>query len=73
MQAMLKQFNVICSELDLSHEGLCKLQINDKTFPHDIKIGDSMQSPAYFDLSEINEWVEAKKTPHAQAANDGSV
>lgn len=61
MQAMLKRFNTICSELDLSREGLRKLQAKDPTFPRSIKLGDSMQSPVYFDSNEIDQWIESKK------------
>jgi len=61
MQALLKRQNTICSELDLSREGLRKLQAKDPTFPKSIKLGDSMQSPVYFDVAEINAWIESKK------------
>lgn len=61
MQPMLKRLNHICDYLDLSREGLRKLQAKDHTFPKSIKLGDSMQSPVYFDVAEINAWIESKK------------
>ncbi len=61
MQPMLKRLNHICDYLDLSREGLRKLQAKDPTFPKSIKLGDSMQSPVYFDVAEINAWIESKK------------
>lgn len=61
MQQMLKRLNHTCDYLDLSREGLRKLLAKDSTFPRPIKLGDSMQSPVYFDVAEIDAWIESKK------------
>ncbi len=71
MQAMLKRLNRVCSELDLSREGLRKLQAKDPTFPASIKLGDSMQSPVYFDADEISAWLESKKAARQPIVNNG--
>lgn len=61
MQTMLKRFNTTCAELDLSREGLRCLIAKDPTFPRPIKMGDTKQSPIFFDASELAEWLESKK------------
>lgn len=65
MQAMLKRFNTICAELDLSREGLRCLIAKDPTFPRPIKCGDTKQSPIFFDASELAKWLESKKAARA--------
>ena len=60
-QALLKRFNTVCSDLDLSREGLRCLIAKDPTFPRVIKCGDTKQSPIFIDASELAEWVESKK------------
>lgn len=50
-----------CELLDLSREGLRKLIKKDATFPRPIKEGDQMQSPVYFDYSELVEWHKSQK------------
>lgn len=58
---MLKKFNEVCGLLSLTRDGLRKLQLKDPTFPKPIKLGDSKQAPVFFDIKEIEQWLENKK------------
>lgn len=62
---MLKRFNEVCSLLSLSRDGLRKLQLKDPTFPKSIKLGDSKQAPVFFDVKELEQWLELKKAERA--------
>lgn len=54
------QQKTVCSILDISRETLRSLIKNDPAFPRPIKIGDSRQSPVYFDYMQIIEWHKAQ-------------
>lgn len=58
---MLKRFNEVCDLLSLSRDGLRKVQIKDPTFPKPIKLGSSKQAPVFFDIKELEQWLENKK------------
>lgn len=58
---MLKKFNEVCELLSLTRDGLRKLQLKDPTFPKPIKLGDSRQAPVFFDIKELEQWLENKK------------
>lgn len=58
---MLKRFNEVCDLLSLSRDGLRKLQLKDPTFPKQIKLGNSKQAPVFFDIKELEQWLELKK------------
>ncbi|QIC78596.1 AlpA family phage regulatory protein [Acinetobacter indicus] len=58
---MLKRFNEVCDLLSLSRDGLRKLQLKDPDFPAPIKLGDSKQAPVFFDIRELEQWLEKKK------------
>ncbi|WP_104488752.1 helix-turn-helix transcriptional regulator [Acinetobacter indicus] len=62
---MLKRFNEVCDLLSLSRDGLRKVQLKDPTFPKPIKLGDSKQSPVFFDIKELEQWLELKKAERA--------
>lgn len=62
---MLKKFNEVCGLLSLTRDGLRKLQLKDPTFPKPIKLGDSKQAPVFFDIKEIEQWLELKKAERA--------
>jgi len=51
----------VCLQLGMSSNGLHKLAAKDPSFPKPIKLGETMQSPVYFDSAEIEEWIESKK------------
>lgn len=59
---MLKKFNEVCELLSLSRDGLRKVQLKDPTFPKPIKLGCSKQAPVFFDVKEIEQWIELKKS-----------
>ncbi|WP_441374279.1 helix-turn-helix transcriptional regulator [Acinetobacter lwoffii] len=58
---MLKKFNEVCDLLSLSRDGLRKVQLKDPSFPKPIKLGSSKQAPVFFDIKEIEQWLEIKK------------
>ena len=62
---MLKKFNEVCDLLSLSRDGLRKVQIKDPTFPKPIKLGNSKQAPVFFDIKELEQWLELKKAERA--------
>ena len=62
---MLKRFNEVCSLLSLSRDGLRKVQLKDPSFPKPIKLGDSKQAPVFFDIRELEQWLELKKAERA--------
>jgi prophage regulatory protein len=67
MQALLKRFNTVCTDLDIGREGLRSLMAKDPTFPKILKMGDSKQSPVFFDAAEIDQWIESKKAARGGA------
>lgn len=66
MQQLLKSYNTVALSLDLSREGLRKLQKRDPTFPKPIKLGESRQAAVFFDAQEVKAWLEAKKASQTQ-------
>lgn len=62
---MLKKFNEVCDLLSLSRDGLRKVQLKDPTFPKPIKLGNSKQAPVFFDIKELEQWLELKKAERA--------
>ncbi len=71
MTTLLKIADV-CELLKTTRTGIRNLELRDSSFPKKIKLYDSQQSPAYYDLDEINQWFEAKKAARTTAANDSS-
>lgn len=51
----------VCEVLDLSREGLRKLQRRDPSFPRPIKQGTTRQASVYFDYAELIAWHESQK------------
>ena len=45
----------------MSRDGLRKIQLKNPDFPKPIKLGDTKQAPVYFDMKEIEAWIESKK------------
>ena len=68
MQQLLKSYNSVALALDLSREGLRKLAKRDPTFPAPIKLGESRQAAVFFNVKEVEQWVENKKTGIQQKA-----
>lgn len=64
---LLKRVTV-CRQLGMSSNGLHKLAAKDPTFPRPLKLGETMQSPVYFDSSEIEAWIESKKAARGATA-----
>lgn len=62
---MLKKFNEVCDLLSLSRDGLRKVQLKDPSFPKPIKLGSSKQAPVFFDVKELEQWLELKKAERA--------
>ena len=62
---MLKKFNEVCDLLSLSRDGLRKVQLKDPSFPKPIKLGSSKQAPVFFDVKELEQWLELKKADRA--------
>lgn len=62
---MLKKFNEVCDLLSLSRDGLRKVQLKDPSFPKPIKLGNSKQAPVFFDIKELEQWLELKKAERA--------
>lgn len=62
---MLKRFNEVCELLSLSRDGLRKVQLKDPSFPKPIKLGSSKQAPVFFDIKELEQWLELKKAERA--------
>ena len=58
-KALIRQ-PALCDWLDLSRSGLDKLKKKDPTFPKPIKDGDARQAAAYYVVSEIQSWLQAK-------------
>ena len=54
-----------CTLLSLTADGLRKLQLKDPTFPKPIKLGNSKQAPVFFDIKELEQWLELKKAERA--------
>ncbi|MGF0337246.1 helix-turn-helix transcriptional regulator [Ectopseudomonas toyotomiensis] len=50
----------LCQWLDVTRSGLAKLKAKDPTFPKPIKDGDSRQAAAYYVVSEVDAWLQAK-------------
>lgn len=59
---MLKKFNEVCLHFSVSRDGLRKIQLKNPDFPKPIKLGDTKQAPVYFDMKEIEQWIEKKKS-----------
>jgi prophage regulatory protein len=57
----LKKQATVCKDLETSRNGLAKLSAKDPTFPRPIKLGNTKQSPVYYDADELNAWIESKK------------
>ncbi len=68
MQQLLKSYNTVALSLDLSREGLRKLVKRDPTFPQPIKLGESRQAAVFFDVQELEQWLENKKLSMQQKA-----
>lgn len=58
---MLKRFNDVAADLCLSRNGLKSRIENDPTFPKPIRFGESSKCHLYFDVKELEEWLEGKK------------
>lgn len=50
----------LCQWLDVTRSGLAKLKAKDPTFPKPIKDGDTRQAAAYYVVSEVDAWLQAK-------------
>lgn len=55
------QFKTVCELLDISRETLRHRMRIDETFPKAIKMGESKQSPVFFDYAELMAWHEKQK------------
>lgn len=61
IQPIRVQFKTVCELLDVSRESLRQIIRTDISFPRPIKIGDSKQSPVYFDYADLIEWHNNQK------------
>lgn len=61
IQPIRVQFKTVCQIFDISREKLRHLQRVDDTFPKAIKMGESKQSPVFFDYAELMAWHEKQK------------
>lgn len=50
------------SKVGRSYTGFEKLVKADLSFPRPIKFGKTRQAPVYFDETEINAWIDIKKS-----------
>lgn len=50
----------LCQWLDVTRSGLAKLKAKDPAFPKPIKDGDTRQAAAYYVVSEVDAWLQAK-------------
>lgn len=62
---MLIKKSETCTRLSLTADGLRKLQLKDPSFPKPIKLGSSKQAPVFFDIKELEQWLELKKAERA--------
>lgn len=58
-KALIRQ-TALCDWLDLSRSGLDKLRKKDPTFPRPIKDSDTRQAAAFYVVSEVQSWLQAK-------------
>lgn len=58
-KALIRQ-TALCEWLDLSRSGLDKLRKKDATFPRPIKDSDARQAAAFYVVSEVQSWLQAK-------------
>ncbi|MBN3968231.1 transcriptional regulator [Pseudomonas gregormendelii] len=58
-KALIRQ-TALCDWLDLSRSGLDKLRKKDPTFPRPLKDSDTRQAAAFYVVSEIQSWLQAK-------------
>ncbi len=61
IQPLRLSMNKVCELLDVTREGLRKLQMNDPTFPKPLKGGVSRQCRVYYDYASLVEWHEKQK------------
>lgn len=61
IQPLRLSMNKVCVMLDVTREGLRKLQINDPEFPKPLKGGTSRQCRVYYDYASLIEWHEKQK------------
>lgn len=61
IQPIRIQFKTACELLDISRESLRHIMRTDESFARPIKMGESKQSPVFFDYVEIIQWHEAQK------------
>lgn len=64
------QFKTACQILDISRESLRSIIRNDPQFPRPIKMGESKQSPVYFDYMAIIEWHKAQMQNLESSVNE---
>lgn len=62
----------LCQWLDVTRSGLAKLKAKDPTFPKPIKDGDARQAAAYYVVSEVDAWLQAKIAVRDKAQADSS-
>lgn len=55
------QFNTVCKMLDMTRGSLRHLIQKDLTFPRPMKMGDSKQSPIFFDYQDVIDWHNQQK------------
>lgn len=55
------QFKTACQILDVSRESLRHIIRTDESFARPLKMGESKQSPVFFDYAELMEWHEKQK------------
>lgn len=61
IQQIRVQFNTACQILDISRESLRHIIRTDESFARPIKMGESKQSPVFFDYAELMTWHEKQK------------
>ncbi|MFW1757222.1 transcriptional regulator [Acinetobacter guillouiae] len=64
------KFQTACQILDVSRETLNNIIKLDPDFPPKIKVGNSRQSPVYFDYMQIIEWHKSKMQNLTQNSNE---
>mgnify|MGYP003612888979 CR=1 FL=1 len=70
---MLKRFNQVAELLSLSRNGLHKLMAKDDAFPIPIRMGESRKSHLFFDVNELEKWLENKKAQRFENKNSEEV
>lgn len=59
----------LASKLDMSVDAMRKLAKNDPAFPLALKWGTSRQAAVYYEVADVEAWIESKKTTFQSEAH----